>query len=407
MIMRHLATCLAIVLLAACASGVPPRVAPDASVYESVAIAGIPDARYWGDNLDSETARREASALAERAQMRWREAGAPAEGLDTQILALSGGGPDGAFAAGLLSGWSTTGLRPEFELVTGVSVGALIAPFVFLGPDYDSALRMIFTEFGTDDVAILRPFAALFGALGLADTTPLRRTIRSLVDEPMLVQMAEEHARGRRLLIGTTNIDAGRSVIWNMGAIAAAGERELFADVMLASASIPGAFPPVSIEVEAEGRTYSEFHVDGGVTHSVILWPAGTEDLLPRIEGIQRHGTIYVIQNNQLLPPFQPVEPRLTSIATRSLSTLIRGQTEGDLARIYRAANNIGYDFRLVFVPSNPAAPGTTDFDPAYMTSLFETAFTIGSGDIPWLSQPPGVLSRSEIVALVSQIAGQ
>jgi predicted acylesterase/phospholipase RssA len=343
----------------------------------------------------------EAQRLGERLRHRWEAEGRSADGVPINILALSGGGPDGAFAAGLLNGWSTTGTRPQFQLVTGISIGALIAPFAFLGTDYDPALRKLFTEFDTSDVLIFRPFALLFGALGLIDTAPLRATIRTLVDEEMLRRVAAEHRKGRRLLIGTTNIDAGRPVVWNMGAIAEAGDVDLFGDVMLASASIPGAFPPVLIDVTAEGERFTEFHVDGGVTRSVILWPDGTERLFAHVSEITRSGSIYVIQNNQLLPPYQPVESSVRQIAARSLSTLIRGQTEGDLTRIYLAAQRVGYDFRLIFVPPNDAAPGTTDFDTNYMRRLFETAERIGRAPIPWLHEPPGVADRREVQKVV------
>jgi predicted acylesterase/phospholipase RssA len=383
--------------LAACETNTPLRTPPPAALHERAVVASVPEARFWGDGLDPAFAAAETQRIGERFRNRWEASGRPESGVRVNVLALSGGGPDGAFAAGLLNGWSTTGTRPQFELVTGISIGALIAPFAFLGPDYDPALRSLFTEFDTSRVLIFQPFALLFGALGLIDTAPLRATIRSLVDEEMLRRVAEEHRKGRRLLIGTTNIDAGRPVVWNMGAIAEAGDVDLFGDVMLASASIPGAFPPVLIDVTADGERFTEFHVDGGVTRSVILWPDGTERLFAHVADITRSGAIYVIQNNQLLPPYQPVASSVRQIAARSLSTLIRGQTEGDLTRIYLAAQRVGYDFRLIFVPPSDAAPGTTDFDPGYMRSLFESAERIGRGTIPWLDQPPGVADRRDV----------
>jgi hypothetical protein len=267
-----------------------------------------------------------------------------------------------------------------------------------LGPDYDPALRILFTEFDTTDLVVLRPFRLLFGALGVIDAGPLRATLRSLVDDAMLARVAAEHAAGRSLLIGTTNIDAGRPVIWNMGEIAKAGNAALFIDVMLASASIPGAFEPVPIEVGSGGETFTEFHVDGGVTRSVILWPTGTERMLPRFDSVPTTGTVYVIQNNQLLPPYRPVSSRLRDIATRSLSTLIRGQTEGDLTRIYLSTRDVGYDFRMIFVPPGDMPTGTTDFNLDYMRSLFGKAELIGAGQIPWFEVPPGIAERPQLM---------
>ena len=383
------------VSLGACQTYAPLRTAPPAEVFESVTVPGVTNARFWGDSV---AASNDEGRVREALEARWEAAGRPPEGLDISILALSGGGPDGAFAAGLLNGWSHTGTRPKFTLVTGISIGALIAPFAFLGEEYDPALRILFTDFDTSRLVVLRPFRLLFGALGVIDNEPLRATLRSLVDEAMLRRVAEEHDKGRTLLIGTTNIDAGRPVIWNMGEIAKAGDQKLFTDVMLASASIPGAFPPVLIDVEANGQTYTEFHVDGGVTRSVILWPTGTERVFPRMQRLATTGTVYVIQNNQLLPPYVPVTSSLRDIAGRSLSTLIRGQTEGDLTRIYLSARDVGYGFRLIFVPPGEQPSGTTDFDQGYMRRLFETAESIGQGEIPWFTVPPGIAERPQLM---------
>lgn len=393
----RLAFCLCLgTLLAACQSFAPIRTAPPEDVFETITVPGVANARFWGDGVVSATpdnGRVRAALLA-----RWEEAGRPEGGLHISILALSGGGPDGAFAAGLLNGWTRSGTRPEFTLVTGISIGALIAPFAFLGPEYDPALRILFTEFDTSGLVVLRPFRLLFGALGVIDNAPLRATLRSLVDDAMLKRVAAAHEAGRTLLIGTTNIDAGRPVIWNMGEIARAGNAKLFTDVMLASASIPGAFPPVQIDVEIDGRAYSEFHVDGGVTRSVILWPTGTERVFPQMEQLTASGTVYVIQNNQLLPPYRPVSSSLRELATRSLSTLIRGQTEGDLTRIYLSSRDVGYDFRMIFVPPGEGPTGTTDFNLDYMRNLFREAERIGLGPIPWFTVPPGIAERPQLM---------
>lgn len=396
---RVAAAVAALLALGACAATAPPRTAPPAALYDAAEIPGLPEARFWGDDLTD--ARRAAMArnLAEVERARWEAAGRPAEGVTTDVLAMSGGGPDGAFAAGLLSGWTQAGDRPEFTVVTGVSVGALIAPFAFAGPDYDPALRRIFTEFDTADVAELRIFAALRGALGVADTQPLRNQIRALADDALIARVAEGHRAGRRLLILTTNIDAARPVIWNMGAIAAAGRTTLFQDVMLASASIPGAFPPVAIDVAAGGEAFTEFHVDGGVTRSVFVGPPRFYEGAPRRQPFPVRRTLHVIQNNALAPAYAPVRERLTAIASRSLSTLIRNQTDGDLARIYLAAQAMGADFRLAFVPNRFQPASTAAFDRAYMTALFETAEQMAKEGVAWLDAPPTVLGRRRLMA--------
>jgi len=402
--LRRAATVIAaLIAVSACAIRAPERTAPPAALYDAAIIPGLPDARLWGDDLTE--ARRAAVArnLAEVERGRWLALGRPPQGVTTDVLAMSGGGPDGAFAAGLLTGWTEAGDRPEFTVVTGVSVGALIAPFAFAGPDYDPALRKIFTEFDTADVAELRIFAALRGALGVADTQPLRNQIRALADAALIARVAEGHRAGRRLLILTTNIDAARPVIWNMGAIAAAGETALFQDVMLASASIPGAFPPVSVAVTAGGESFTEFHVDGGVTRSVFVGPPGFYEDVPRSQPYPVRRTFHVIQNNALAPDYAPVRERLTAIASRSLSTLIRNQTDGDLARIYLAAQALGADFRLAFVPQRFQPASTAAFDRAYMTALFEAAAQMARDGQPWLDAPPAMLGRARLQAELSR----
>lgn len=387
----------AAVALAACESLAPLRDPAPAEYYDTAYVPGLPGARGWGDDFDVATSAALTKRVAADITADWIAAGRPAEGVRRNLLALSGGGPDGAYGAGLLSGWTMSGTRPQFDVVTGVSVGGLIAPFAFVGSDYDAALRMIFTELGSDDVAVLQIFNVLRGALGVADTQPLRANIRALVDEPFLREVAKGHREGRRLLILTTNIDAARPVIWNMGAIAEAGDLDLFQDVMLASASIPGAFPPVGFEVTNGSRSFTEFHVDGGVTRSVFIGPTGAGAALPRDFPFPVNRTIYVIQNNSLAPPYSPVESRLQSIATRSLSTLIRGQSEGDLERIYHAAEISGSEFRLTFVPPSFIAASTTSFDRDYMRALFQYAYEDALDGIDWLEEPPGLQTRTRL----------
>lgn len=389
----------ALLALSACAITAPPRIAPPPALYDAAAIPGVPDARLWGDDLTEVRRAALARNLGEVERARWEAAGRPAQGVATDVLAMSGGGPDGAFAAGLLTGWTEAGDRPEFTVVTGVSVGALIAPFAFAGPEYDPALRKMFTEFDTADVAQLQIFAALRGALGVADTQPLRNQIRALADDALIAKVAEGHRAGRRLLILTTNIDAARPVIWNMGAIAVAGRTALFQEVMLASASIPGAFPPVAIDVAAGGETFTEFHVDGGVTRSVFVGPPRFYEGVPVRQPFPVRRTFHVIQNNALAPAYAPVRERLTAIASRSLSTLIRNQTDGDLARIYLAAQALDAEFRLAFVPERFQPASTAAFDRAYMTALFEAAEQMAKDGDEWLSAPPAVLGRRQLLA--------
>jgi hypothetical protein len=196
----------------------------------------------------------------------------------TAYLSLSGGGDRGAFSAGFLNGWTASGTRPQFKLVTGVSTGALIAPFAFLGPGYDATLKAMFTSVSQKDIVAQRFFYSVFLQDALADTTPLARLLKLHVTQELVDAIAAEYAKGRLLFLGTTNLDARRPVVWNVTKIAASGRPEsieLLRKIMLASAAIPGAFPPVMFDVEANGKTYEEMHVDGGATTQVFVYWAG------------------------------------------------------------------------------------------------------------------------------------
>jgi predicted acylesterase/phospholipase RssA len=249
------------------------------------------------------------------------------------ILALSGGGANGAFGAGLLNGWTAAGTRPVFKLVTGISTGALIAPFAFLGSDYDATLRDFYTTITTKDIYRERSyFAILFDPSSMVDTMPLQEILTKQVNAQVLAAVAQAHRRGRRLFIGTTNMEAGKLVIWDMGAIATSGKPEaleLFRKVMLASASIPVAFPAVYIPVEAGGKRYEEMHVDGGTATQVFFY-GFTLDLHAAQEaaGVQGRPRIrlFVIRNGKLTVPWELMIPRILPIAERSLEDIISGR---------------------------------------------------------------------------------
>ena len=257
----------------ACASPVRQAAVP-AALTEQVSVLGIPNARFWTDTQGPEMVQEAMRALArERAAL--PGAARPVTPLPAaNYLALSGGSDNGAFGAGLLSGWADNGTRPSFKLVTGISTGALIAPFAFLGPAYDQQLRTIYTGIGPGDVYERRSVLTAVFSDALADTDPLYRLISRYANQDMFAAIAREYAKGRLLLIGTTNLDVQRPVLWNIGAIAASGKPgalDLFRKILLASASIPGVFPPVLIGVESGGQHYQEMHVDGGASAQVFV----------------------------------------------------------------------------------------------------------------------------------------
>ncbi len=307
------------------------------------------------------------------------------------MLALSGGGPDGAYGAGVLNGWTRLGNRPEFDIVTGVSTGSLIAPFAFLGPDYDERLKKAYTSITDGQVFRKRSFfGILFNGLSVADSKPLFETILNEFDDAVLAAIAVEYRKGRRLYVGSTDMDAEALMCWDLGVIAASGKpgsRELFCRALLASASIPVAFPPVFIDVEAAGRPYQEMHCDGGCMTQVF--GAFFLTRLCELSGISR-GNLYVIRNEVLATQWQDVGPEMVKIGGRAIDLLLRNQGIGDLYRAYLVAQESGLNFNLTYIPGSFVYPDRHgQFDPGYMNSLFDLGFHRAETGEAWTHHPP------------------
>lgn len=358
-------------------------------------IPGIPNARYWV-GVEIDTFARDVVAARER-ELAWRASqGLTGDLPPANLLAVSGGGDKGAFGAGLLNGWTAAGTRPEFKAVTGVSTGALIAPFAFLGPEYDPILKDVYTSISPDDILSARSFIAAIDNDGLADNTPLWNLISEHVDETLLARIAEEHNKGRTLLVATTDLDARQPVVWNMGNIAASGAPnalELFRQILLASAAIPGAFPPTMFRVEVDGREYQEMHVDGGASAQVFMYPPGLRGVLASAgEGTGRTGTVYIIRNSSMTATWDPVERRTINIAGRAIDSLIHTQGIGDLYRIYATAQRDGMDFNLAYIDSGFVfANKTEQFQTEFMVALYDYAFAQARNGYRWEKAPPGL----------------
>jgi hypothetical protein len=314
-------------------------------------VLGIPDARAWGDSED------EFARLMPKVDGPW--------------LAMSGGGSDGAYAAGLLTGMTQAGNRPDFAVVTGASIGALIAPYAFLGPRYDEDLHQQFTTITAGDI-----FEDRATGDSLMDSWPLKRTIEKRVTPQLLADIAAEHRRGRRLLAVTTNLDAGRRVIWNMGAIAARGDDKalaLFRAVLLASASIPGVFPPVLIDAESHGKQLQELHNDGTITAPFFIAPesvlAGTGTVhLPTKE-------LYVIANAKLEQQFEMTTPQITTtVLGRSISLALQSGLRIELLLTLAAAQKQGITLNVAQIDAEFQHPARGAFDPEYMKALYDYA---------------------------------
>ena len=359
------------------AKQLPPRIPFTAADEVAATIPGMPDARFWADSVADFTA-----ALP------------PQPG---PWLALSSGGADGAFGAGLLNGLSESGKRPDYAVVTGVSTGALMAPFVFAGPRYDDALRAAYTKISAADVFEVGGTGESF-----VDSWPLKDLIAKQITPALLADIAAAHNSGRRLFIVTTDLDAERSVVWNMGAIAAhlpqnGGDAALtlFRNVLLASSAIPGGFPPVLIDVEANGKQFQEMHVDGGVGGQFFVAPAAvmaaTSDY--RLPATQ----LYVVINTGLQPGFQIVPRSTPSILTGTVGAAVKVDTRLMIDRAYLAAKRSGVDFNIASIPASFNAPSRGPFDPDYMSALFQLGENQGKSATPFANEPPAYPGRPTV----------
>jgi hypothetical protein len=364
------------------------------SLAGSAAPLNIRDARYDADR-DVE----KMSALAGQLYYRSKFSGLipkdPSKPYTRSYLAISGGGDDGAFGAGLLAGWSARGDRPQFAIVTGVSTGALSAPFAFLGPEYDEQLKSIYTETSAGDIFVKRSLLSAVADDALADSAPLRARIATFVDNRMVQRIAEEYAKGRLLLILTTNLDQGRSVVWDIGAIATSNEpgaRQLIVDVLLASAAIPGIFPPVMINVAVDGKPYQEMHVDGGATAQSFLYPPSfsLKAKLKELGITNGKREAYIIRNGRLYRPEENVERQTLKIAQQAISTTIASSGVNDLYRMYLTTQRDTVGFNLAYVEGDYTLPYKGPFDREYMNALYAHGFEVGKGGQEWHKLPPG-----------------
>ena len=288
------------------------------------------------------------------------------------VLALSGGGADGSFGAGFLRGWSESGRRPNFDLVTGSSVGALIAPFAFLGPDYDGDLEAIFTSGITNDLLRVAGINAIVGS-GIFKSAPMRELIAKYADNRLIDAIGVRHRQGKSLIIATTNLDAQRTTLWNMGEIAISGDPgrfDLFRSVLSASAAIPGIFPPTFIDVEVDGQTYAEMHVDGGVTSNILAVPESV--LTAGRAQFPSRAKIFVIVNGKLSP-----DPALTTdltlpIVVRSFQTAVKANTRNAMIATYDFCRRNNWDFNAASIDQGHRTQhGPIGFNTEYMKELF------------------------------------
>ncbi len=358
----------------------PPRTQFTAADDAVAAIPGMPDARFFADSTTDFT-----------------------KALPVQPgpwLILTTGGADGAFGAGVVTGLSAGGQRPDYSVVTGVSAGALMAPFMFAGPKYDATLQALYTQTSAADIFEVGSTGESF-----LDTWPLRDLIKKQITPELLADIAAAYKSGRRLFVVTTDLDAERSVVWNMGAIAVhatdpgkddgGAALNLFRSVLLASGSIPGAFPPVQIDVEGNGKHFSEMHVDGGVGGQFFVAPPA---LMESNSGYKIPATqLYVVVNSGLQPDFQVVQRSTPSILAQSVGMAVKADIRLMLDRTFVAAKNSGIGFNAASIPPDFSAPSRGAFDPDYMKALFQTGFALGKSGTAFANEPPPFPGRSVI----------
>jgi len=378
-----------LVTLAACGTNVPRL--DDAPVNTYATPAGYKGIRYWGD---AELKKLNEASAERLAELKVAHKADPSIPLDhAYYLAISGGGGDGAYGAGVLNGWTRAGNRPQFEIVTGISTGALSAPYAFLGSAYDGKLKEIYTTI--DDSDVMKKKGAISGIFGssMTDNGPLKALVAKYVTQDLIDKIAIEYGKGRRLLVGTTNLDAQRPVVWDMTAIAASGNPDrlqLFRNVLVASAAIPGVFPPQLIKVTADGKLYEELHVDGGTTTQAFLVSA--QNSLKEVDkalNFPRKRSLYIIMNGSFAPQAEKTETKTLAIAARSISTLIKNQSIGDAYRMYAQCQKDGIAYNITSIPPTFTDKAKSEFDQGYMRKLYEVGYQAGAASTAWDKEPP------------------
>lgn len=315
---------------------------------------------------------------------------------EKNILCLSGGGSFGAFSAGVLCGWTAKGTRPNFDVVTGISTGALIAPFAFLGPAYDEQMKTFYTTLESKDLYKKTFIQGLFGE-ALADNARLAQRVDDVLTPRMLSELAAEHQKGRRLYVGTTAAESKRFVIWDIGAIASRGRPEdkiLIKQILLGSSAIPGFFPPQHITVELDGKCLTERHVDGGVSQAIFMAPPylPPEHRSKNANYDLAGANVYAIVAGKLYADPEKIKPMALVMAAQEVSAMIYAQTRGDLQRMYTTSMLGGMNFHMTAIPTEyPAPTSSIKFEKPAMAGMFNEGYKIVLEDRVWRKTAPGL----------------
>ncbi len=322
------------------------------------------------------------------------------------ILVFSGGGAYGAYSAGFVDGWTRSGTRPEFDVVTGISTGSLIAPFAFLGPEYDARLGQLYTQVQAAHIFRIRAWVSIPFRDSVASSAPLKALIDQEITPDLMNRIAAEHRKGRRLYVGTTNLDTRRLVVWDMGAIACRSCPEgcqLFRDVLLASSAVPGMLSPVRFDIEVDGKKSTELHADGGISAQLFVpshvfaeaaqgaaEDAARSQAPPGADPMPPAGNLYVVVAGKLYPDAGPVRPRVLPVLGATTGTLLYAHCRADLANLYGLSRASGLKYHLTSLAQEFRTLETSvDFNQKEMAKLFFEGRQQGMNGPAWMYGPP------------------
>jgi predicted acylesterase/phospholipase RssA len=378
------------------------RYAVPENLVGKAVVVGMPDIRYYTDKPDSFFMMRQSLADS------FKDEGKSdylVDGVKTYpVLIVGGGVSNSAYGIGLLNGWSKEGSRPVFKIVTGYSSGSIIAVATFSGKGYEDRLADLFTSISTKDVVRQKSvFGILFGD-SLDSSALFAKKIDDIVDESLMAKIAQEHKKGRRLYVGTTDLDAQEFVIWDMGALASKGGPDsikMFRKIILASCSFPAMLPPVYFKVEAGGRSYDEMHADGGVIGGIfyiyqLMEGAGLTIQSFGINPREFRTRLYVLNCCYMSPHSKQVEDNLTAITSRLIETNGASKMSGDTFRIYAFAKEKGWDYNLAYIPEDFKPNQKEMFDKQEMQRLFKRGYDDAVKGYKWHKAPPGLVAEEK-----------
>ena len=358
-------------------------------------VVGMPDIRYYADKPDSFSMVRQSlvNSFKDEGKLEYL-----VNGIKTYpVLIIGGGVSNSAYGIGLLNGWLKEGSRPVFKIVTGYSSGSILAIATFSGKEYEDRLADLFLSISTKDVIREKGILGILFGDSLYTSALFAKKINDIMDKNLMAKIAQEHAKGRRLYVGTTDLDAQGFVIWDMGALASKGSPDslkMFRKIVLASCSFPATLPLVYFQVEAGGRNYDEIHADGGVVGGIfhvyqLMEGAGFAPI-----GFKTR--VYVLNCCYMSPHSKQVEDNLTAITSRLIETNGAAKMSGDTYRIYAFAKEKGWDYNLAYIPEDFKPNQKEMFDKQEMQRLFKRGYDDAVEGYKWHKAPPGLVKEGK-----------